>query len=385
MSGACALLRPVEFSLYIHVPFCLSRCGYCSFYSRPVDDVSVEAWLAGLSLEVERLVRIWGEPLSLRTIYVGGGTPSVLSPDLWRRLIYLLESAFDLSSLIEATVEANPCSLTEEHLKLWRDSFVTRVSIGVQSLRDDELLWLGRRHDSRTALWAINRALASGFDVSVDLIFGHASQTLRSWHDSLSLLVAEGVGHISTYQLTLEPDTPLGAKNPDLPEGYPFYRFAQWYLPRKGLEQYEIASFARPGRECLHNLAYWRQENVLALGPAAWGYLSRDGLRYHNASTLEDYLESVKKQCPIVEIELFDNRNRGIEAAILALRTKWGIEAKGFAERFGSQLWNEIAEVLENIPRHLVSFENGDVRLTPLGMKVGNAIWTELLELSDRK
>jgi oxygen-independent coproporphyrinogen-3 oxidase len=378
---------PPLFSLYLHVPFCLSKCGYCSFYSRALAgpaDGAPEAWLAALSREAGRLADIWGGPIPLRTVYVGGGTPSALSPGLWKRLIRILEGAFDFSELEEATVEANPCSLTDGHLALWRGSFVTRVSLGVQSLRDEELSWLGRRHDAKTALAALDRALAYGFDVSADLIFGLPSlefpfQTLRMWRDSLRRVLASGAAHVSAYQLTLEPDAPLGRIDPSLPDGYSFYRFAQWYLPRKGLEQYEIASFARPGKECRHNLAYWRQENVLALGPAAWGYLDRgeDGLRYHNVPTLEEYGRSARAF--IAGAERLKGRERGVEAAILLLRTKWGIDTDAFAARFGQDLTGAVLEVLRGIPPRLARFENGCVRLTPAGMRVGNAIWTEFL------
>jgi oxygen-independent coproporphyrinogen-3 oxidase len=317
---------------------------------------------------------------------VGGGTPSSLSPGLWKRLLRILEGAFDFSGLEEATVEANPCSLTDGHLALWRCSFVTRVSLGVQSLRDEELSWLGRRHSATMALAALDRALAYGFDVSADLIFGLPSlefpfQTLRTWRDSLRRVLASGAAHVSAYQLTLEPDTPLGKIVPSLPDGYSFYRFAQWYLPRKGLEQYEIASFARPGKECRHNLAYWRQENVLALGPAAWGYLDRgeDGFRYRNVPTLEEYERAAASGARlfIAGAERLAGRERGIEAAVLALRTKWGIDADAFAARFGQGLTDTVLEVLRGIPPRLARFENGRARLTPAGMRVGNAIWSE--------
>ncbi|MDR3231273.1 MAG: radical SAM family heme chaperone HemW [Synergistaceae bacterium] len=378
------------FSLYLHVPFCLSKCGYCSFHSQALGgnpDSSIEAWLTGVSREAGYIGRIWGGRPPLRTVFVGGGTPTVLPPSAWRRLLRLLENAFDLSEIQEATVEANPCSLTEEHLTLWRDSFVTRVSLGVQSLQDDELLWMGRRHDARTALRAIERTLACGFDTSADLIFGVASQTLRGWHDTLRRVVASGVGHISTYQLTLEAHTPLAEKldreKSELPEGYSFYRFAQWYLPRRGLAQYEIASFARPGGECRHNLAYWRRENVLALGPAAWGYLRDDGFRYHNVFTPEEYASLTETGLPIAGAERFEGRAAGAEAAILALRTKWGIDAAEFTNRFGRGLWEEIRAILEGIPRRLVRIDDDGARLTPGGMRVGNAIWVELLSLDD--
>ena len=384
---------PPLFSLYLHVPFCLSKCAYCSFYSRPLvacaPNTAPEAWLTALSREAAHLSDVWGGPVPLRTAYVGGGTPSVLSSDLWKRLNRILEGAFDFSGLDECTVEANPCSLTDGHLTLWRDSFVTRVSLGIQSLRDEELSWLGRRHDAKAALAALDRALSYGFDVSADLIFGLPSlqfpfQTLRTWHDSLRRVLASGIGHISAYQLMPEPGTPLEKINPSLPDGYPFYRFAQWYLSRKGLEQYEVASFARPGRECRHNLAYWRQENVLARGPAAWGYLGLGGggFRYRNAPTLEEYVKTAEK-LSVTWAECLEGRAKGMEAAILALRTKWGIDTADFAARFGRDLSGTVLEGLRGMPPRLVRFNDGGVRLTSAGMRVGNAIWTELLAAAE--
>ena len=373
------------FSLYVHVPFCVSKCGYCSFYSRPFDDVSADAevWLDGASREAGRLAGIWGGKIPLRTIYIGGGTPSVLPVSVWKRLVHVLDEAFDFSGMIEFTAEANPCSLAEGHLSLWRDFFVTRVtrvSLGVQSLNDNELAWLGRRHDSKTALTAIEKTVSFGFDVSADLMFGLPTQTLPSWKNSLRSAVSAGVGHVSTYQLTLEPGTPLGRGNPVLPDGYPFYRFAQWYLERKGLVQYEIASFARPGKECRHNLAYWRQENVVALGPSAWGYIG--GFRSRSAATLEEYSAALAEdRFPIVEGERLEGRSRGVEAAILALRTRQGIDAASFAARFGEQLTEDVFGALKKIPRHLMRFGDENVSLTPAGMRVGNAIWGELLDI----
>ena len=371
----------ILFSLYLHVPFCVSKCGYCSFYSRPFDNVSAEAWLRGVSCEASRLSVTWGEKIPLRTIYVGGGTPSVLPISTWKRLFHILKSAFDFSVTEEFTVEANPCSLSDELLSLWRDFRVTRVSLGVQSLNDEELTWLRRRHDAKTALTSLEKTYSYGFDVSADLIFGLPAQTLSTWRYSLHSVLTAGARHVSIYQLTLEPDTPLGHTAPLLPNDYPFYRFAQWYLKRSGVTQYEIASFSRPGKECRHNLAYWRQENVLALGPSAWGYL--DGLRYRNARTLEEYSAPTENGFPIAEAERLGGRSRGIEAAILALRTRQGIDVALFAARFGDKLAEDVLGALKKIPKRLVRFESKNVSLTPAGMRVGNAIWTELLELEN--
>ncbi|MDR1740556.1 MAG: radical SAM family heme chaperone HemW [Synergistaceae bacterium] len=396
------------FSLYVHVPFCTARglstskCGYCSFYSEPFDLVSGagasrgEAWLSALSAEVERLRASLGGRVPLRTVYIGGGTPSVLPLPMWRRLLDVLESIASAPPT-EATVEANPCSLTGGHLRMWRDSFITRVSLGVQSASDAELRTLGRAHDVSAARRAIDMVLASGLDLSIDLIFGIPGQTLASWKNSLSLAAA-GANHVSTYQLTLEPDTPMARAMQTgelLPDGYLFYRFAQWYLPRKGIKQYEISSFAREGHECRHNLAYWRQEDVLALGPSAWGYISGTdssgsadpsggdfGFRYANAPTLSEYIALLGERAfPVVYTERTSGRERALEAAILSLRTSGGIDGAAFAKKFGMEAAQAVMSVLDGMPERLTVRRGTSIALTSTGMRVGNSIWSELLEL----
>ena len=364
-------------SLYIHVPFCAAKCGYCSFYSRPPRGGEMEAWLGA----VEREARLWREraegKIPLRTLYAGGGTPSLLPLPLWRRLLSLVEENFDLSPLEEATAEANPSSLTGDLLHLWEASFLTRVSLGVQSLDDAELRVLGRLHDAEGALRVMQQVAGSRLALSADLIFGLPGQTLRSWAASLHKALDAGAPHLSTYQLTLEPDTPMGCAGPELPDGYPFYRYAQWFLPRGGLVQYEVSNFARPGSECRHNLAYWRQENVLALGPAAWGYL--DGWRYANPRTLEAYLGAAPGD--LGNAERLDTLARAVECAILALRTRWGIDREDFAARWGIGLLREVEGVMSGLPPRLLRDDGHSLSLTPAGMRVGNAVWTELMGL----
>ena len=373
-------MRNERLSVYLHVPFCAGKCGYCSFYSRTPAAGDVAAYLDALAAEIALWRGLLG-PLSPRTLYVGGGTPSLLSPDEWGRLIALLEGLGDWSRLEEATVEANPSSLSDELLDIWRASFFTRVSLGVQSLDDAELETLGRRHDAKLALEAMECLARSGLRMSVDLIFGIPGQTLRSWAASLRGVLDAGARHVSAYQLTLEPDTPLGLRSLVLPDGYPLYRYAQWFLPRRGFTQYEISSYAPPGGECRHNLAYWRQEDVLALGPAAWGYL--EGRRYSNPGTLDAYLEAAGRNFPEAKTagERLGPRARGVEAAILSLRTRWGIDRVGFADHWGDSLLKEVESVLMAIPSHLVRADERSLALTPAGMRVGNAIWTEILGL----
>ncbi len=352
-----------HYSLYIHVPFCEAKCGYCSFYSVRKDDAQISLWLAAVDREAERF-----SGASLTTLYIGGGTPSVLTLAHWGKLMKTLRTHFDLSGLTEATCEANPNSLTPELLDFLKAEGFTRISLGVQSLNDSELATLGRIHNSQQALHAMELVRSSGLALSCDLIFAIPGQTLRTWAESLRA-VMNYAGHISTYQLTLEPDTPLAQcyDNESLnTAGYKFYRYAQYFLPRKGFLQYEISSFAPEGSECRHNIAYWHQDNVIALGPSAVSYI--DGVRLANPRTLPEYLAGKDP-----EREELSPRDRQIELAILSLRTKWGIPRKN--------LLPELEAAISSMPPELFIIDDEHTALTQKGMRLGNAIWSELIGL----
>lgn len=257
-------------------------------------------------------------------------------------------------------------------------------------MNNNELKILGRLHDADGALKALELINNSGLNSSADLIFGIPEQNLRSFSASLKGVINTGVKHISTYQLTLEENTPLGKFylnnfNKKLPDGYFFYRYAQWLLPRKNFLQYEISNFALKGFECLHNLAYWRQENVLALGPAAWGYL--DGLRYKNPENLKNYFQVASENFENIlnfnNAEFLDKKSRAIEAAILALRTLEGINKSDFVLKYGEDLFNKIKNILSGLPERLVNINNENLSLSPAGMRVGNAIWAELMQITE--
>ena len=227
-----------EFSLYVHVPFCRSKCPYCAFYSFRPRSGEVERWTDCIVKELAAIRHDYLADAQLATVYFGGGTPSYLPPEQWRTLFKALD-ALPRSPDCEFTVEANPDSVSTEKLALWNDHGVTRISIGVQSLDDDELKRLARPHTARQALDAVELCQQSCFRVSADLMFALPEQTLRKWHKSLSGIVRTGVGHISVYQLTIEPESFWGRHQPEgLPDGYAMYRWAQYYLPRNGLKQY---------------------------------------------------------------------------------------------------------------------------------------------------
>ncbi|MBQ6909601.1 MAG: coproporphyrinogen III oxidase family protein, partial [Synergistaceae bacterium] len=395
-------------------------CAYCDFYSLALKSkLEITSWLDALELEAKFWRGLAGGKLKINTLYIGGGTPSILDLNEWQRLIKIILSLCDLNNLSEASVEANPSSLTlyKDLLKFWRENFITRVSLGVQSLNDQELKILGRIHDAKMALSALDLIINSGLNANADLIFSIPNQDLRSWSKSLKLIINAGVTHISAYNLTLEPDTPLGKiySEQDLPNGYKFYRYAQWLLPKKNFAQYEISNFALKNFECLHNKLYWNQENVLALGPAASGYI--DGLRYKNPESLSEYyknLNNFKNFEPenflndsgaepenffeaerdknfkakdlylkniFASAEVLDLKAKAVECAILNLRTREGINKFNFINKFGEYLFNKVKNILLGLPENLLIINDESLALSPAGMRVGNAVWTELMDL----
>jgi oxygen-independent coproporphyrinogen-3 oxidase len=314
---------------------------------------------------------------AIATLYVGGGTPSVLSLASWHRLIEIIERGFSFSEGAEVTVEANPGSLDRGHVELWREWRVTRISVGVQSFDDRRLKFLGRGHDAKQARAALALCMDAAFSVSLDMMFGLPEETLRDWMTDLKTALSFGTSHISVYQLTIEEGTPLARENPALPEGYAQYRYAQWRLVRAGLEQYEVASFARPGHECRHNLNCWDDGEYIGLGPSACGCV--DGVRWMNAPRLDDYAAMTLRGLPTISEERLEGKRAARQAAVLALRTKRGIIWKNFAKRYGAPAANAIRRDLERFPGDIV--ENGAEAsmLTQKGFRLGNTVWSEII------
>ncbi len=366
-------------SLYVHVPFCVRKCPYCAFPSAPMAEPrDGDRYLDTVAREIAFWRQRWGRLPVLDTIYIGGGTPTVLSPPMWERLMGLLSSNFAWTPQTEITVEANPGTLRKGHLELWRRWGVTRVSVGVQSLDDGELALLERLHSAAQARDALAACSAAGFATSADLLFGLPHQTLALWHRHLRELLALGVKHLSVYQLTLEPDTPWGDHPPEgLKEGYPFYRFAQWYLPRKGFAQYEVASFAPPGYRARHNFAYWKHLPVLGLGPGAWSYMQ--GWRFRHEKTLLSYEKSLESGAAlVVEEECLPRSQRWREFALLALRTGQGIGLRAFRRTFGQESFSEMIRVVMPFFPELLTARSGHLCLTPRGWRVANRVWGAL-------
>ncbi len=359
-----------NFGLYIHVPFCEKKCLYCSFYSKKFSgEQDFISWLEYIKFQLCNFELIQREKIFIDTVYIGGGTPSVLSLRIWRELLNLISEYFNFSECREFTIEANPNTLTRDLINFWKNNNVSRISLGVQSLNDSELKFLGRIHDAKQALNAMELIKNSGLNLNADLIFSIPGQNLRSWHNSINGVINSGADHISTYQLTLDENTPLGKilNNRDLNEsGYYFYRYAQYFLPKKNFIQYEISNFSRKNFECVHNLKYWYLNNIIALGPYSTGYLN--GVRYKNFDNPEN-----------IYYEYLTFEERAKEYAILNLRTKFGINKLNFINKFGEKILHEIENKLINFPDDLIYIDENKIILTKRGMRLANYIWSEII------
>jgi len=320
----------MSFGIYLHVPFCRRKCGYCDFYSVAPGPGLVEAYVEALAREIS-LRAEEAPPAPARTLYAGGGTPSLLSAGQWRRILDALREAFPLA-LEELTLEANPAGLGEAYLAELREMGFDRLSLGVQSFDDGELRLLGRRHDAGEARRAVRAARAAGFEeISLDLVYGIPGQGLESWERSIEAALALDPGHVSAYELTLSPDTPLGrrAARGEIPrppaDAVPAYYFLLVdRLAAAGLEAYEISNFARPGRACRHNLNYWRRGPYLGFGPAAHSFVGET--RSANLPDLPAYLERLGRgERPGRSVERLTGEEARRERRMLALRLREGL------------------------------------------------------------
>ncbi len=323
-------------SLYIHVPFCSHKCHYCDFYSivDPRDRQSV--FVERLTAELRALAPWGARPL--RTIFVGGGTPSLLAPTLWERLLATLHDAFDLDAIKrgdgEFTVECNPESVTPDLLRILAAGGVNRVSLGAQSFDRAHLATLERRHNPENVARALGLARDAGIARrSIDLIYALPGQTLDQWRADLRAALALGTEHLSCYALTYEQGTAMTARmlrgefrRADEDSEADMFEETVRILRDAGLERYEVSNFARPGAECRHNLAYWRQENWLAAGPSASGHVG--GRRWKNLPRLDDYLDrSQHGFAPVTDVEWPDPRRALAERLMTALRLREGADA----------------------------------------------------------
>ena len=360
--------------LYVHVPFCRSKCGYCDFASEAGRQDLVPAYLEALAAEAGRYRALEG---GFDTLYVGGGTPSLLSPAQLERLVSVISGLTGpVADLKEATFEANPESLTSEKAVLLRKAGFGRASLGLQACQDRLLEALGRPHRCADFLRAYGALREAGFDnVSADLMTGLPGQTAEDFDDSLRTLLELRPEHVSFYALEVHEGTAFGAAGvteaPD--EAAEMYERGSAALEAAGLARYEISNFARPGRESLHNLNYWDQGEYLGLGPAAASYL--DGERRANAPGLDAYLAAAAAGAPLPPqySERLEGRAAKAERIMLGLRKSAGIE---LADDIFIEFGGEIGRLLE---AGLVEKEAGRLRIRPEKLYLANAVFREFV------
>ncbi|MBI2832041.1 MAG: radical SAM family heme chaperone HemW [Chloroflexi bacterium] len=362
--------------LYVHIPFCVRKCAYCDFYSLPGRTELIGSYVQAVLSESTKYA-----DLSFQTLYLGGGTPSLLGGRNLRTLVNGLRRSFSLSELVESTIEVNPESATAELLETAWDVGFNRVSIGVQSLSDGELKSVGRVHDAAQAIEAVTLALRLDFEVSVDIIIGLPGQNWQTLENSLETLTKLGVQHLSMYCLALEHGTPLALNPPDsLPSDdlqAELFELASSFLGREGFGHYEISNFARKGHECLHNLNYWRCGEYLGLGTAAASHLG--GKRFKNRADLHAYLNNPIGQ--VEEVEELDAKEKAAEEAMLRLRLlSEGLDAGGLAERFGRENAAVVIGRLNGMAeKGLLVSDGSSYRLPPSRVLTSNPIFARVL------
>lgn len=364
--------------LYLHIPFCRSKCLYCDFCSVPhADEAKKQQYVAALRHDLTvRADACRG--YTVDTVYFGGGTPTCLPPGALCSILNTVRSCYRLAEGAEITVECNPGTVTPEDLALLRWSGFNRLSIGLQSAQPQELRALGRIHSFGTFAETFAAARIAGFDnISADVMFGIPHQTPQSFADTLEQVCHLCPDHLSVYALSVEEGTPFGrrgAEKLDLPDEdavRKMYLGMVRFLRERGLLQYEISNFARAGYESRHNLKYWSMEEYLGFGPAA--YSDFGGERFGNSREIDSYLAG---ENITAERERPTDRTRSSERLMLGLRLTRGLEADA--------LGTDRCAVLERyVPAGLVRRENDRYALTPEGMLVSNAILSELVDFSE--
>jgi oxygen-independent coproporphyrinogen-3 oxidase len=334
--------------IYLHIPFCKSKCNYCDFYSvtgTRTQDGFIRTLLDEITFRKEYLAN-----REIDTVYFGGGTPTLLPPAQLALMLNRLREQFSVDRDAEITIEANPDDLTSEKLDLYLDMGFNRISIGTQSFFDEHLVWMNRRHDSVQAIRAVQLASGRGFtSISLDLIYGIPGMTLQQWKQNLDIASGLPADHLSAYHLTIEPGTPFGKLKKsglltDIPDELSLeqYHVLLSMLGAAGFEQYEISNFARDGQYSRHNTKYWTGDTYLGLGPSAHSFNGTS--RHWNAAGIGTYRQDVsKRKAP--DGEIIDPLMQRNEYVMTRLRTSKGINQFDFKVVFGEPAWFELLEM----------------------------------------
>ncbi|HHQ8845511.1 TPA: radical SAM family heme chaperone HemW [Clostridioides difficile] len=388
--------------LYVHIPFCVKKCKYCDFNSYKMDIDSKKRYIEDLKIEME----LYSNKLykdnkyknkeccslnkndKITSIFVGGGTPSILTSDEIREVFISIKEMFDIDENAEITIECNPGTLTLEKLKTMKEIGINRLSIGLQAIQEKHLNFIGRIHTYEEFEKNYKDALSVGFkNINIDLMYSLPNQTLCDWKETLEKVVHLNPTHISAYSLILEEGTELYNmyesnkfelidENVDIE----MYEYTINYLKSKGYNQYEISNYSKEGYNCEHNILYWECEYYIGIGAGASGYINEN--RCNNVESLEDYhLSLVKREKPIQENEILSEKDMIEEKIFMGLRMNKGIKFEDFKKKFGidfREKYNKQIEML--LARKLINQSFEGIQLTQKGREISNSVFIEFME-----
>ncbi|WP_415295049.1 radical SAM family heme chaperone HemW [Clostridium perfringens] len=374
-----------KISLYIHIPFCAQKCLYCDFPSFARKDHLRKAYIEALNKEIINL-REKHNNLEINTIFIGGGTPSVLESNELECLLKEI-AKLNMAKDIEYSMECNPGNLTEEKLEVMKKYGVNRISMGLQAKQDNLLKGLGRIHNYKTFKENFLLAKKVGFNnINVDLMFGLPNQRLNEWEETLREIISLEPAHISAYSLIIEEGTAFynlyendKLKLPTEEEERKMYHLAKKILEENGFNQYEISNYAKEGKECRHNLAYWNMDNWIGVGSAAASYIN--GKRIKNISSVEEYINSINEKGEAVEEIINNSKNDNMEEFMfMGLRKINGIDENEFKNRFSMNINDVYGEILNKyIDEGLLIRESGRIFLSEKGIEISNVIMADFL------
>lgn len=376
-------LKPL--GIYIHIPFCIKKCKYCDFLSFASDDETMERYVESLCLEIRTFFEK-NKNYQVKSIYLGGGTPSILKPELTKKVMDTLRDVAVIDEDAEISTEANPGTLDMDKLTTYKKCGINRLSIGLQSTQEKELAYLGRIHTYEEFLDSYQMARKAGFDnINIDLMSAVPYQTLDSWKKTLERILDLEPEHISAYSLIVEEGTPfyeddsLESLVPDEDTERRMYELTEEVLLKHGYYRYEVSNYAKTGKECRHNVLYWDREDYIGFGLGAASCM--ENMRFKNTDDIYEYFH-----CPYrefgdrMEIEHLSVQEQMEETMILGLRMTRGVSYEDFAHRYGQKMKDVFGEVIEKHQKDgLLIEENGCVKFTKRGLDLSNIVLCDFL------
>lgn len=363
-------------SIYVHIPFCPRRCSYCDFFST-TSLHKQKQYIDAVCLELKQR-QDYLLSRKIDTIYLGGGTPSTLHPDLLSKLFDTLDNLFDLSELLECTIECNPDDIQADYLQALKHMPINRISMGVQSFNDDELKLMNRRHHAQQAIDAVYQIVDAGFtNCSIDLIYGLPNQSVENWKYNLKTALSLPIKHVSAYHLTYEKTTPMYAYlNQAVSEETSclFFELLHQYTQEAGMQAYEISNFCLPGYESKHNSNYWKNQPYLGVGAAAHSYNQKE--RCWNVASLDDYINGIEQNKLVVETELLSDDDLYNELILTSLRTKEGIDTSKIHPKYRTYFTKQCQKHLQN---KTLEQNTTHTYLTPKGIFISDGIICDLM------